>query len=309
MPLIDAHCHLDHHFGGGWIDRPAAELLEVLDEVGVTQLVDLSGGWGLDALHRHLDHFKAVAPERFTMLGGIDWSSWPEHGEAFGERAATSLQAQLQRGASGLKVWKTLGLEAVDHRGQLVRIDDARLAPVWQVCADGRVPVVIHVGDPHDFFLPVGPTNPRSGEIAEHPEWHWHQRSPVTHEQLFDQLEALVAAWPAIRFVGPHLLDLVHAPSHLAQLLSDHPNLSVDLGARFPELAAHDPQLLAVLTDHTGQVLYGLDHPPSVAHYERTIAVTHVALHEAARHAGRLADLADLTEAVLWRNAHAIFGP
>ena len=307
MPLIDAHCHLDHRFGGSWCDRPASELIAVLDEAGVDRVVDLSGGWGTEVLHRHLDHFKAAAPERFTLLGGIDWRAWSDGGDRFGEDAARSLEAQLRAGASGLKVWKTLGLEAVDHRGSLVAIDDPRLDPVWSVCDQEGVPVVIHVGDPIEFFRPLEPANARSAEISAHPEWHWHERTHLTAADLVDQFERLVQRWPGVRFVGAHLLDLHHDAARLAQLLERHPNLSVDLGARFPELALHRLTLLDVLAQFPDRVLYGLDHPPGVDAYRSTVATTREALEAAALANGSTGGLDEAVSQVLHANAASIF--
>ena len=51
-PVIDAHKHLGGEFGGGWDQRPAAELLDVLDEAGVEVIVDLDGGWGEESWTR-----------------------------------------------------------------------------------------------------------------------------------------------------------------------------------------------------------------------------------------------------------------
>jgi hypothetical protein len=72
FPVIDAHDHLGESFGGGWDSKPLTELLDLLDEAGVTHYVDLDGGWGEDILHRHLDYFKAKAPERFQIFGGVE---------------------------------------------------------------------------------------------------------------------------------------------------------------------------------------------------------------------------------------------
>ena len=99
FPVIDAHNHLGEEFGGGWDKRPVAELLDVLDEANVRTYIDLDGGWGEDILHQHLDYFKAAAPERFCIFGGVDWSAWPEHGDHFGEWAAARLREQAARGA------------------------------------------------------------------------------------------------------------------------------------------------------------------------------------------------------------------
>ncbi len=94
FPVFDAHNHTGSDFGGGWDRRSVTELLDVLDEAGVTHIVDLDGGWGEDILDAHLKHFKAAAPERFLIFGGVNWDAWSEHGHRFGEWAAGHMQAQ-----------------------------------------------------------------------------------------------------------------------------------------------------------------------------------------------------------------------
>src|SRR5512147_1366349 len=92
FPVIDAHNHLAEPFGGGWDKRPVKQLLDILDEAQVRVYVDLDGGWGEDILNSHLDYFKAAAPERFRIFGGVDWSAWAQHGDRFGEWAAERLR-------------------------------------------------------------------------------------------------------------------------------------------------------------------------------------------------------------------------
>ena len=108
FPVIDAHNHLGELFGGGWDQRPPRELLDVLDEANVPALVDLDGGWGQALLEKHLDLYKAAAPERFRIFGGVDWEAWPEHGDRFGEWAAGSTA-----GAKGTRGRGAQDLEAV----------------------------------------------------------------------------------------------------------------------------------------------------------------------------------------------------
>jgi hypothetical protein len=62
FPVIDAHNHLGPDFGGGWSERPVAELLDALDQADVRVYVDLDGGWGEQILNQRLEHFKAAAP-------------------------------------------------------------------------------------------------------------------------------------------------------------------------------------------------------------------------------------------------------
>jgi hypothetical protein len=151
FPVIDAHNHLAAPFGGGWDERPVSALLDQLDEAGVRVYVDLDGGWGEAVLDAHLRHFKEAAPERFRVLGGVDWSQWPEHGDGFGDWAAGRLRAQAARGAEGLKVWKPFGLHVRDQHGTRVKVDDARLDPLWATAGELGLPVMIHVADPVAF--------------------------------------------------------------------------------------------------------------------------------------------------------------
>ena len=51
FPVIDAHNHLGEPFGGGWDSKPLSQLLDQLDEAGVTHYVDLDGGGGEEILH------------------------------------------------------------------------------------------------------------------------------------------------------------------------------------------------------------------------------------------------------------------
>ena len=73
FPVVDAHNHLGEPFGEGWDKKPLPKLLDLLDKAGITHYVDLDGGWGEEILNHHLDHFKAKAPERFQIFGGVDW--------------------------------------------------------------------------------------------------------------------------------------------------------------------------------------------------------------------------------------------
>src|SRR5262249_46755733 len=109
FPVIDFHNHLRGHFGG-WETRPVSQLLDILDEADVRLYIDLDGGWGEDIVETHLDHFKAAAPERFRVYGGVDWDRWTEHGDKFGEWAADRLRKQAARGVEGLKNLTVVGL-------------------------------------------------------------------------------------------------------------------------------------------------------------------------------------------------------
>ncbi len=62
-----------------------------------------------------------------------------------------------QAGARGLKVGKWLGLSLRERitSGPLVKVDDPRFDPQWEMCAALDMPVAIHIADPGAFVLPV----------------------------------------------------------------------------------------------------------------------------------------------------------
>jgi predicted TIM-barrel fold metal-dependent hydrolase len=259
FPVVDAHNHLGPVWGGGWTDRPLAELLEAMDESGVEAVVDLDGGWGEEILYRHLDHFKGGAPDRFFHFGGVDWSRWPEQGDDFAEWAAARLRDQVRRGAQGLKIWKGFGLQVCDQHGQLVAVDDHRLDPVWQAAAELQVPVLIHVADPVAFFDPLDPYNERWEELHANPDWHFPSPPYPTFHTILEALARLVLRHPATTFIGAHVGCYAENLVWVSQLLDRAPNLYVDIAARIGELGRQPYTARRFFLQHADRILFGTD--------------------------------------------------
>lgn len=268
-PVIDAHNHLGQQFGGGWDQRPVAELLAVLDEAGVTHVVDLDGGWGEDLLDAHLAHFKAAAPERFSMFGGVDWSAWPNHGHNFGEWAAQRLRIQAARGASGLKIWKPLGLTVRDHEHQLVAVDDPRLDPIWQTAAELHWPVMIHVADPVAFFTPLDNHNERWEELHAHPDWHFPSPPFPPFHHILNGLANVVARHPQTTFIGAHVGCYAENLAWVGALLDRCPNFYVDISERIAELGRQPYTARRFFLRHAERILFGIDVGADLATYRQ----------------------------------------
>ncbi len=268
FPVIDAHNHLTEPFGGGWDKRPVAELLEVLDQAGVETYIDLDGGWGEDILYAHLDHFKAAAPDRFVIFGGVDWAAWPEYGNRFGEWAAARLREQAARGAEGLKIWKPLGLQVRDHKDELAPIDDARLDPLWATAGEMGLPVLIHIGDPVAFFQPLNETNERWEELHAHPDWHFPSPPYPAFETLVNQLAALTKRHPPTAFIGAHVGCYAENLEWVAQLLDDCPNFFIDISARISELGRQPYSARRFFIKYADRILFGTDAGPDLSSYQ-----------------------------------------
>ncbi|MBX3083293.1 MAG: amidohydrolase family protein [Anaerolineae bacterium] len=267
FPVIDAHNHLGTPFGGGFDQRPVREALDIMDAADVRLYVDLDGGWGEDILNQHLDHFKAAAPERFQVFGGVDWAKWPEHGDKFGEYAAQRLRIQKQRGAEGLKIWKPFGLHVKDQHGQLVKIDDRRLDPLWETAGELGLPVLIHVADPVAFFDKLDYTNERWEELHNHPDWQFPSPPFPSFMNIMDGLANLVTNHPKTTFIGAHVGCYGENLGWVADLLDRCPNFYIDPSARLGELGRQPYTARRFFIKYADRILFGTDSSPDLDAY------------------------------------------
>ena len=265
--VIDAHNHLGEPFGGGWERKPISQLLEQLDEAGVIQYVDLDGGWGEGILNQHLDYFKDRAPERFRIFGGVDWSEWERRGKAFPEWAAARLKVQKERGAQGLKIWKGFGLQVRDHNAELVKVDDTRLAPLWETAGELGLPVMIHVADPVAFFDPIDETNERWEELGRHPDWAFTSPPFPAFKSILDGLANLVSRHLQTTFIGAHVGCYAENLGWVGALLERCPNFYVDISARLGELGRQPYTARRFFLQYSERILFGSDMGPDVDAY------------------------------------------
>ena len=267
FPVIDAHNHLAEPFGGGWDKKPLSALLDLLDKAGVSHYVDLDGGWGEDILNAHLDHFKAGAPERFQVFGGVDWSQWVNKGNGFPEWAADRLRVQKERGAQGLKIWKGFGLHVRDQNGELVLVDDLRLISLWETAGDLNLPVMIHVADPVAFFDPIDETNERWEELGKHPEWAFTSPPFPSFMNIIESFASLVARHPNTTFIGAHVGCYAENLGWVGTLLDRCPNFYVDISARIGELGRQPYTARRFFIQYADRILFGSDMGPDLDAY------------------------------------------
>lgn len=267
FPVIDAHNHLAEDFGGGWSKRPLHQLLDVFDRAGVVHFVDMDGMWNEEILDDHLNKFKRMAPERFTVFGCINWSKWPDLGNLFPEWAASRLQDQVKHGAGGLKIWKGLGLFVRDHHDQLVSVDDDRLDPIWQMAAELNIPVTMHVADPVAFFRPWDKYNERWEELHAHPDWRFPGPQFPPFDNILNGLFNLVKNHPKTTFIGAHTGCYAENLGWVGDMLDNCPNYYIDISARLAELGRQPYTARKFFIKYSSRILFGVDMPASVDIY------------------------------------------
>jgi predicted TIM-barrel fold metal-dependent hydrolase len=256
--------HLSGAFAGPPPRPPAAELVRVLDAMGVERVVDLDGTYD-EGLRRELDRWSAIS-DRIIVFAGVRDQTFSEV-EASGEVEAERLRRSVAAGARGLKIWKTLGMSVRDRTGTLVAIDDGRLAPLWRAAEVLRVPVLIHVADPVAFFQPLDRRNERWDELRRHPEWHRPAGASPSHAALLAAFQRVLERHPGTTFVAAHLAALAHDLDGLSSLLHRHRNLHVDISASINELGRRPAAARHFFEAHSERIVFGSDLPPSLHGY------------------------------------------
>ena len=252
FPAVDIHCH--------WLFAQHADvLLKSMDDTGVRTAVNLSGGFGHD-LDRMLAQFHRVAPDRLLIFCNLDFSRIDE--SDFGQHMADYLRDAHVKGASGLKVFKSFGLNNRDKSGKLLPVDDPRLDPAWDACAELHMPVLIHSGDPPAFFQPTDEHNERWMQIKRHPDWSFYGPQYPTYDAVLGQFIHMIEKHPKTIFVSAHLINSGDDLPKLSRWLDTHPNLYTDLSGRIEELGRQPYSARKFLIKYQDRILFGTDRYP-----------------------------------------------
>ncbi len=250
FPVIDYHNHLDA--------QDPQNVLRIMDECGVELIVNITMRVGREALEM-ADKLHTAAPDRFATYGWMDWSDLKSPG--FFRRAVDRLEELVEHGACGLKLWKDLGTSLFDTEGQLLHVDDERLAPLFDKAAELDVPIMFHIADPDAFFLPIDPQNERYEELAAHPEWSFHQ-SHFSKQDLLAQRDRIFARHPKTKFVAAHVAEHPENLEYVGRLLDACPNVFVDIGARCAELGRQPYTARKFFLEYSNRILFGTDLVP-----------------------------------------------
>ena len=255
FPVIDYHNHLDA--------QEPARVLEIMDECGIEHIVNITMKVGDEAL-RMIERYDTADHKRFSTIGWMDWSGIDR--ADFVDLSLRRLERLVAHGAIGFKIWKDLGLSVRDASGKLLQVDDERLAPIFDRAAELRIPVMMHIGDPEAFFLPIDAHNERYEELAAHPDWSFHGAEFSKH-QLLEQRDRVFARHPQTTFVAAHIAENSEDLQRVTTMLEAHPNVVVDLSARASELGRQPYSSREFFLRFQDRILFGADLVPEPSMY------------------------------------------
>lgn len=259
-PFIDVHSHQRLNKSKAEVDK----LVQEMDELNMRTMVNLSGGSG-ENLQKGLATLKGAYPSRFILFANVDFSRIDE--PDFGRKAAAQLEQDVKNGAQGLKIFKNLGLTTKDSKGQRVTVDDPRLDPIWAKCGELKIPVLIHTGEPRQFFEPHDLYNERWLELKQFPNRARPPEQYPTWEQVMGEQQRMFAKHPKTIFINAHLGWLGGDLQQLGQLMDRLPNMYTEIGAVLAELGRQPRFAREWFIKYQDRVLFGKDaYEPSEYH-------------------------------------------
>lgn len=257
-PFIDVHNHQ-------W-DMPSQDLnalLREMDALNMQVMVNLSGrGWGSVAENttfftQSVANIRKTNPKRLLLFSNINFDRIGEPG--WTDAAVKLLVSDVQQGAKGLKVYKTLGLDNKDIKGQRVHVDDPRLDPIWAKCGELGIPVLIHTGDPKSFWDPLDRYNERWLELKLHPGRKRDANNPVPWANLLAEQHNVFRRHPKTTFINAHMGWFPNDLSRLDSLMQVFPNMNVEIGAVIAELGRQPRTAQRFFIKYQDRILFGKD--------------------------------------------------
>ncbi|MBN1910388.1 MAG: amidohydrolase family protein [Pirellulales bacterium] len=248
--VVDAHLHADAKS----IDR----CLQVMDDNYIRYGINI-GVTGDKAFHRFISAAKPHQNRLGTMYA-FDWSLIKKDPDFF-SKAPDMLARAVEAGAIGVKSFKDLGLKVRDKKGDLVRVDDPRLFPIWQRAGELGIIVAFHTTDPKAFFETWNPQNERWKELELHPGWSFADRSKYPpRDVLLEQRNNVIRKFPQIKFHCCHVANNSEDIKTVSKWMDEMPNLHVDIAARLGELGRHSAKDgRDFFTRHQDRILFGTD--------------------------------------------------
>jgi predicted TIM-barrel fold metal-dependent hydrolase len=263
-PAIDMHAHVYAR-----TPERVAEWVRLMDETGVQKVIILTMATGaqFDKIHA----LYAKYPDRFEVWCGFDYTGYDKPG--FGPAAVQELERCYKAGARGVGELgdKGRGLFYCKPAARDMHLDDPRMDPLLEKCAELKMPVNIHVGDPYWMYLPMDAKN---DGLMNAFSWRLdNQPGIVDLEGMVDILDRAVGRHPKTTFVACHFANCSYNLTRLGELFDKHPNLYADISARYAETAAIPRFAGQFYEKYQDRLVYGTDMSASGDTYRLTFRI------------------------------------
>jgi len=263
FPFVDVHSHQ-------W-KMPVMDftnLIAEMDSLNMGYMINLSGsGFAAFAgnqklmditLTESLENVKKQGvSNRFGVFVNVDFNKIDD--EDFAKNNVEIIKDAVAQGVVGLKVYKNLGLNLKDNSGERVKVDDKRLNPIWEICGELNIPVLIHSGEPSPFFDHIDKHNERFLHARQKPQSFRNSDEYPTFDEVMQEQYNMFKNNPKTTFINAHLGWYGNDLDKMSAQLDDLPNVYTEIGAVIAELGRQPIRARRFFVEHQDRVLFGKD--------------------------------------------------
>ncbi len=255
----DAHVHLRTAFDTLFIRQAAKDNFRLMN-VSVYTSPDRTPEEQENFSLKIMDQYPGkVAYATTFSLEGFNQDDWESKTLAY-------LDKSISNGAIAVKVWKNIGMELKDEKGELVMIDDERFEGILKFLTEKNIPLLGHLGEPKNTWLPLDEMTVQGDRdyFRENPRYHMYNFPDLpSYEDQINARDRMLANNPDLRFIGAHLGSLEYDVNELGKRLDQYPNMAVDMAERISHLqyqaitnwqGVHD-----FLVKYQDRLIYGTD--------------------------------------------------
>ena len=250
-PFIDVH---NHQF-----DMPLkdlSKLIKEMDSMNMAYMINLSGFRGI-YLEKSLENINKHFPNRFGLFLNIDFEKIDE--QNFAKNNIELITEAVNKGVIGLKVYKSLGLTDKDKNNNRIKVNDERLDPIWSICGELNIPVLIHSADPSSFWKLKDKFNERWLELRQKPGRYRDPKSNASFEEILSEQHAMFKKHPNTTFINAHMGWMANDLDRLSSHLDNNPNVVTEIGAILAELGRQPNRAREFFVEYQDRVLFGKD--------------------------------------------------
>ena len=263
FPFVDVHSHQ-------W-KMPVMDftnLVAEMDSLNMGYMINLSGsGFATFAGNQNLMDIslteslenikKQGVSNRFGVFVNIDFNKIDD--PDFGTNNVEIIKDAVAQGVIGLKVYKNLGLNLKDNSGERVKVDDKRLNPIWEICGELNIPVLIHSGEPSPFFDHIDKHNERFLHARQKPQSFRNSDEYPSFDEVMQEQYNMFKNNPNTTFINAHLGWYGNDLDKMSAQLDDLPNVYTEIGAVIAELGRQPIRARRFFVEHQDRVLFGKD--------------------------------------------------
>jgi predicted TIM-barrel fold metal-dependent hydrolase len=265
-PVVDVHGHPPNLTDPSTITAVVA----AMDSLNLAVMVQARPSSG-ERLTRQIEAVEAAGyADRFVFFASLDLRNV---GPGSGARIAAQLEADVAAGAVGIgEINKGFGLYNTRADGTRLKLDDPELDIVWETAARLGIPVLIHTGDPAEFFEPLDFQNERWLEMALFERRRLNDRSRFpTFDDLMAERDRMLERHPKTTWILAHMGWHAQDLGRLGALMDRHPNVHGEVGAILYDLGRQPRSARRFFEKYQDRILFGKDsfRPEEYPYYWR----------------------------------------